>query len=322
MRQRPTEPRARRRRADLALLVVAAIWGLTFPLIRAAVQDLDPFVFVPARFGLATVAFLPAFVLSATARAGLRRALLPGVGLGALAWTSYLAQTVGLQAIPAGRAAFITGTAVIMVPLLSPLFSAGRPGRRDLGAAALATAGLYLLTAPSGDGFSTGDGLVLYCAAAYAAYIHLLQRTLRHSHAPVALAFVQVATITACSLATLPVMGGEGGHWSAAAWTGVAFCALFATAGSFFLQTRFQGETTPQRAALLFSMEPVFAALFAWFLLAERLPLTGALGAGLILAAVLGVEALPAPRVPATAPSPPTPRHPAPPPASRWGSPP
>ena len=211
MRQRPTEPRARRRRADLALLVVAAIWGLTFPLIRAAVQDLDPFVFVPARFGLATVAFLPAFVLSATARAGLRRALLPGVGLGALAWTSYLAQTVGLQAIPAGRAAFITGTAVIMVPLLSPLFSAGRPGRRDLGAAALATAGLYLLTAPSGDGFSTGDGLVLYCAAAYAAYIHLLQRTLRHSHEPVALAFVQVATITACSLATLPVMGGGGG---------------------------------------------------------------------------------------------------------------
>jgi len=288
---RQRAPSTQRRRADIALLVVAALWGLTFPLIRSAVQDLDPFVFVPARFGLASIAFLPAFFVSPAARRGLRDALLPGAALGALAWTSYLTQTIGLQTIQAGRAAFITGTAVLMVPLLSPLFRAGRPTARDFGGAALATGGLYLLTAPTGVGFSAGDGLVLFCAASYAVYIHLLQKVLRRRHDPVALAFTQVATITACSLVALPLLGSGGSQWTASAWTGVAFCALFATAGTFFLQTRFQGETTPQRAALVFSMEPVFAALFAYFLLAETLPLTGALGAGLILAAVLGVEA-------------------------------
>ena len=281
----------RQRRPELALLVVSALWGLTFPLIRSAVQDVDPFVFVPARFGLASVAFLPVLAWSRRARQGLRQALLPGVALGALAWTSYLTQTIGLQTVQAGRAAFITGTAVIIVPLLAPLLGAARPTTRDLAAAGVATAGLYLLTAPSGAGFSAGDGLVLFCAAGYAAYILLLQRVLRREHDPVALAFTQVATITICSLVALPLLGRGGSEWTSAAWTGVAFCALFATAGTFFLQTRFQGKTTPQRAALIYALEPVFAALFAWLLLAETLPLTGALGAGLILAALLGVEA-------------------------------
>ena len=280
----------RRRVADAALALVTVFWGLTFPLIRSATQDLDPFVFVPARFVFAAVAFLPIVLASKGARAGLRRALVPAGVTGVLAWSSYQAQTIGLQVIPAGRAGFITGTAVIFVPLMSPLFGSGRPRRKDLGAAGLATAGMYLLTSPEEGGFGVGDAWVLLSAVGYAAYIHVLSKVTARGLDSVATAFVQVAAIGACSLAVLPMVDYAPPRWTEAAWIGVGFCALFATVGAFWLQTRYQRDTSPERAALIFALEPVMAAGFAWLLLSEGMTPTGFMGAGLILASVLGSE--------------------------------
>ena len=280
----------KRRVADGALVLVTVFWGLTFPLIRSATQDLDPFVFVAARFALATAAFLPLLLASARARADLAAALVPAGGVGVLAWTSYQAQTIGLQQIPAGRAGFITGVAVILVPLMSPLFRAGRPSRRDLAAAAVATAGMYLLTEPEGGGFSTGDGWVLLSAVGYAAYIHVLSKITSRGLDSTAVAFLQVAAIAACAGVALPVIDYAPPRWTQAAWTGIGFCALFATVGTFWLQTRYQRDTTPERAALIFALEPVMAAAFAWLLLSEGMTAIGYVGAGLILLAVIGAE--------------------------------
>ncbi len=280
----------KRRVADGALAVVTVFWGLTFPLIRSATQDLDPFVFVAARFCLAALAFLPLVLGSAEARRGIRDALLPAGAVGLLAWTSYQAQTLGLQAIPAGRAGFITGIAVILVPLMSPLFGAGRPARRDLLAAGLATAGMYLLTDPESGGFSRGDAWVLFSAVGYAAYIHLLSRVTSKGLNPTATAFVQVLAIAMCAGFALPIVDYAPPRWTQAAWIGIGFCAAFATVGTFWLQTRYQRDTTPQRAALIFSLEPVMAAGFAWLLLSEGMTPTGFAGAGLILVAVVGSE--------------------------------
>ncbi len=281
-----------RHRADLAMVGVSLLWGITFPLIRTAVEELSPYSFVAYRFGLATLAFLPLVVLSQGARRGIRAALWPGLYLGALAWASYLAQTIGLQTVPAGRAAFITGTSVIMVPLLSPLFAAGRPARVDLVAALIALSGLYLLTsAPGTFSISPGDLWVLACAALYAVYIHALQKVLRRPLHGTSLAFVQVAAIAACGWVVVPWKGLQGlGTISSDTWTALVVCALLATVGTFWLQTRFQRQTTPERVALIFSLEPVFATLFSYWLLGETLTKLGALGAALILLAVIGVE--------------------------------
>lgn len=284
-------PHTRKRRvADGALVLVTVFWGLTFPLIRDATQDLDPFVFVAARFSLAALLFLPVVLATPAARAGLRAAALPAGGLGVLAWVSYQAQTVGLQQIPAGRAGFITGVAVIVVPLMSPLFRAGRPSRVDLGAAAVATLGIYLLTEPEAGGFSEGDGWVLFAAIGYAAYIHVLSKVTARDLDAVSTAFVQVLAIALCAGAALPWVSYDPPRWTASAWTAIGFCAVFATVGTFWLQTRYQRDTTPERAALIFALEPVMAAGFAWLILSEAMTAVGFAGGGLILAAVLGSE--------------------------------
>jgi len=293
--------KASQQRADLALLAVALLWGVTFPLIRGAMETISPTNFVAWRFSTATVAFLPLVLTRPQAWFALRRALLPGLGLGLLAWASYFTQTIGLQTVEAGRAAFITGTSVIMVPFLSPAFGAGRPSRIDLVAAAVATVGMYLLTDPSSGGFSSGDFWVLGCALTYSIYIHVLQRVLRGGFAPVALAFTQVLGITVVAWVAFPLGGEALAVPSGSTLVAILVCALLATVGTFWLQTHFQGRTSPQRVALLFSMEPVFATAFAFLLLGEVLAPIGFAGGLLILAAVVGVEMLGASRESKTA---------------------
>lgn len=285
-------------RADLALVVVSLLWGVTFPLIRSALGDLDPFQFVGWRFFLATLAFLPLVLLHPTARARLRPAVLPGLLLGALAWASYMTQTVGLQTVGAGRAAFITGTSVILVPLMSPLFRAGRPHGRDYLAAVVATVGLYFLTLGEEEGggsamrwsLSGGDLWILACAVSYAVYIHVLQKVLARSPHEISLAFTQVAGIGLLAVTLLGARGNVLIPLTPEVLVALGVCAILATVGTFWLQTRYQGRSTPQRVALIFSLEPVFATGFAWWLLGETLGPEGALGAVLILGAVVGVE--------------------------------
>jgi len=279
-------------RADLALVLVSLFWGVTFPLIRGALESVEPFAFIGWRFALATAAFLPFVLVRPEARRGLARVLGPGALLGALAWTAYVSQTIGLQTVPAGRAAFITGTSVIIVPLLAPAFRAGAPRRIDLLAALVAAAGLYLLTRGEGhgEGLGTGDLWVVGCAVSYSVYLLVLQRVLRVQHDVVALSFVQVASIGVVGGSILAARGGVGIELNGEVLRALLFCALVATVGTFWLQTRFQGSTTPQRAALIFALEPVFATVFAWWWLGEGLDPAGMAGAALILAAVLGVE--------------------------------
>jgi drug/metabolite transporter (DMT)-like permease len=284
-----------RLRADLALVVVTLLWGITFPLIRSALADLDPYQFVGWRFLIATVAFLPLVLAHPASRRGLGRAFLPGLLLGSLAWTSYISQTIGLQTIPAGRAAFITGLSVILVPLLSPVFRAGQPRPIELVAAAVATAGLYLLTVNSGDGsagswLSVGDLWILVCASSYAIYIHVLQILLRRNYNENSLAFTQVLGIGVFAVSILFARGEVRIVMSQAVLVALAVCALLATVGTFWLQTRYQGRSTPQRVALIFALEPVFATLFAYLLLGETLSGRGAFGAAVILFSVVGVE--------------------------------
>lgn len=290
------------RRAEFAMVLVALLWGITFPLIRVALIDVGPHEFVGWRFGLAVLAFLPFVLLHPQARAGLRRALGPGLLLGGIAWISYFTQTMGLQTVPAGRAAFITGLAVVFVPLSSPVFRAGRPTRVDLVAAVVAALGLYLLTGgdESSAGIGPGELWVLACALGYTVYLHVLAKIVRRHHHEVSLAFVQVLGIFL--VAMIPLIGRRELRFelTAGVFVALAVCAILATVGTFWLQARYQARTTAHRVALIFTLEPVFATGFAWWLLGETLGLRAGIGAAVVLAAVVGVELLAA-RKPARA---------------------
>jgi drug/metabolite transporter (DMT)-like permease len=282
-----------RLRADLALVLVSIFWGVTFPLIRGAMEQLTPIQFVGWRFTLALLAFLPLVLASRQARRSLPSVVVPGLLLGLIAGLSYFAQTWGLQTVPAGRAAFITALNVVIVPLLAPLFRAGRPSALDFAAAFVATGGLYLMTVGEegfGSGLGSGDLWVLVCATSYAVYLLVLQRVLRTERNAVALAFAQIAAIALIADVFLAASGTVRIPLSAWVLAALVFCATLATVATFWLQARFQGQTTAQRAALVFALEPVFATAFAWMLLGETIGWIGALGGVLVLGAVAGVE--------------------------------
>lgn len=282
-----------RLRADLALVLVSIFWGVTFPLIRGAMEQLTPIQFVGWRFTLALLAFLPLVLASRDARRSLVSLAGPGLLLGLIAGLSYFTQTWGLQTVPAGRAAFITALNVVIVPLLAPLFRAGRPSALDFTAALIATGGLYLMTVGEegfGAGLGTGDLWVLTCATSYAVYLLVLQRVLRTERNAIALAFAQIAAIALIADVFLAASGTVRIPLSAWVLAALIFCATLATVATFWLQARFQGHTTAQRAALVFALEPVFATAFAWMLLGETIGWIGALGGVLVLGAVVGVE--------------------------------
>lgn len=278
-------------KAEVALLFVAIFWGLTFPLIRNAVVEISPFHFVFLRFFIASILMIPWVVLNPAVRKSILSCFPWGFLLGFLCWISYLSQTIGLQSVPSARAAFITGLNVILVPILAPLFFRESSRARDYLAALVALSGLYLMTDPVGGGVKVGDFWILLCAMVYSIYILLLQKAQKkHNLNSEALTFVQVLGVTFFSLFTFPLGSGEILSMGRNVWIGIGFCSLFATVGSFWLQTKFQPQTTPQKAAVIFSSEPVFAALFGLMILGETLDGRAMGGAGLILGAIVANE--------------------------------
>jgi drug/metabolite transporter (DMT)-like permease len=280
-------------RAELGLVLTTLLWGLTFPLLRVVVQTVPPPWVVAIRFSITFLVFVPIALthgrarIASEAKKNWKGALL----LGFLAFASYLTQTEGLQTISAGRTAFITGTSVVIVPLLSPLFGPDRPQRSDWIACLGAVAGLFLLTRPDlGGGSLKGDLWVLACSVICAFYIRFLPAIAKRSESQHTLNLMQIGAVAVMAWTTLPLSGGAIPTISRDSWIGILILATFLTTGTFSLQTSCQAHTTPERAAIIFAMEPVWGSLFGFLLLGESFTPSGYLGAALILASVLGLE--------------------------------
>lgn len=267
---------------EVGLLGVALLWGLTYPLIRMSLREMTPLVFVAHRFLLATLAFLPFICLNRRLRQEVMRALPIGLMLGFIASIFFITQTMGLRTVESPRAAFLTGTYVLMVPLLSPLFRTSHPSRVDWVSAGLAVVGLFLLLNPHGRAPGLGDGLILVCAFFVSIHIHLMQRVAKHQFDPVALTFLQIVGVTTAALIFSPIAPTQCLKFTATAWVGLCVCAVVVTIGAFLLQATLQKRTTPQRTAVMFSLEPVFASALGYLLLGEGLTARSALGATIL----------------------------------------
>jgi drug/metabolite transporter (DMT)-like permease len=291
-------------RWELAMVAVTAVWGSTFVLVRDAVALIPPFAFIAYRF-------LAAALLLASVRPrrtvggpgdGVWGPLAAGAAIGLALFAGYGFQTVGLQYTTASNAGFITGLSVVLTPLLGAVLLRQSPGRWPLTGAILAAVGLAFLSLQTLE-VRRGDALVLGCAVAFAAHILLLGR-----YAPrldtYRLAVVQLGTAGLLALVWAAVAGDLVAPASAEVWVALAITSVVASAGAFLIQTRAQRELSPTRTAVIITMEPVFAGLFAFLVAGERLGGRGWLGAGLILAgmliAELGGRAPAAPGHPAT----------------------
>jgi len=274
-------------KADLILMFVTLSWGLTFPLIEDAVRDVSPVVFVAARCLLAALILLPLLyrkmkgVTTSLLTAALILAVLNGM--------TYLSQSIGLETVTAARGAFLTGLNVIIVPFLLPFFGLGRTRKSDFLCALICLVGLSVLTSGEKEWLSIGDVWILLCAFSYAVAIVYLQKVTQKLANLDALAFYQIL-LTGIVVSFFSVGHSYGHLLKPAAFIALLFCAIFATGLALWLQTKFQRYTTASRAALIFTLEPIFGAIFGFFINGEALGWRVYAGGFLIIVAILTSE--------------------------------
>ncbi len=258
----------------LILAVVTVLWGTTFVVVKVAVGSLAPSLLVLLRFAIAAVLFLP----------WLRRDVglwLAGLELGFWLWLGYASQTVGLTYTTADRSAFITALSVVMVPLIASRFGR-RIGPVIWFSAILSLVGVGLLS-HAGAPPNLGDLLTFVTALAYAGYILRLETyVVRYEALPLtAVQLVGVLPLTAIWV------GLDHPSFTSIPWATVIYLGLVTTALSTWLQVLGQGRVSATEAAVIYTLEPVWASIFSFFLLRETLGVYGAVGAGLIVLATL-----------------------------------
>jgi drug/metabolite transporter (DMT)-like permease len=283
--------------ATLALLAVTACWGSTFFLIKDLLDRLPVLDFLALRFLIATITLCLLFPralgrLGATAR---KQAAV----LGLLYGLAQILQTAGLAHTPASVSGFITGMYVICTPLFAAPLLRHRIGMATWAAVLLAVSGLGVLTL-SGLSVGYGEALTLVAAMLYALHIVGLGAWSRAEDA-IGMTIVQLAVITfVCFAVTAPdgvVLPGRPADWAS-----VVYMAVFAAGLALWFQTWAQAHLPPTRSAIIMSMEPVFAALFAVLLGGESATLRMLVGGSMVLAAMLVVELAPRRKVEAEVP--------------------
>ncbi len=244
--------------ADLGLLAVAIIWGLTFPVVKVALNFVSPFAFNSIRFLLTSILFIP-FLKREEMRAGL--------AIGGATFLGYAFQTVGLQYTTSTNAGFITSTYVVFTPMIAFLLYRERIQKIDALSVLLTVAGIYLLS--GFEGVKAGDGLMILCAVAFAFEIVLISRY-AGSLSIMSLAGWQVFAVGL--LSSVPAaLTTERLEINSYVIFALALTGFLATFLAKIVQNRMQAHTDSVDAGIILSMEGVFAHIFGVLFMNESL---------------------------------------------------
>jgi drug/metabolite transporter (DMT)-like permease len=269
--------------ALLALVVVTAVWGVTFVQVKDALELYPLFAFLAVRFAIASLTLAPLAVPRLT-----RGAWKPAALLGALLALGYALQTAGLDRTTVSSAGFITGLYVVFTPLFAYALFRITIARIVVVGVGLSVVGLALLSGV-GAGEPGGDALVLAGSAAFSLQIALMERYAPRYDA-VAFTFVEMLAafvgfaVIAVALGQVEVPRG----WTV--WGALLVTGIFASALGFLVQTWAQRQLSAARTALAFAMEPVWTAIFGFWLAGDRLGVVGWTGAALIMAGIVVAE--------------------------------
>jgi drug/metabolite transporter (DMT)-like permease len=279
-----------RRLSELALIAIAAVWGLTFVMVKDAIEELPTMAFLAYRFVPASLIVAVVFrkQLGALSRDGWRAGAVMGVFLTG----GYVFQTLGLEQTTASNTGFITGLFVVLTPILAAIVLRERLPATVWVAAGVAAVGLWLLSGAGTDFNTRGDGLVLICSFSLAAHILATSHAVK-KHDVGALLAVQLGVVGFVCLGIAAAAGDLEAPHGSTVWSALIVTSLIASALGFFVQTFAQQHAPPARTALILAAEPAFAGLFGWLLNDERLSAAGWLGAALIMTAIVAVEIIP-----------------------------
>ena len=270
----------------LLLVAVTAVWGWTFVVVQDAISVYGVIPFLAVRFVLAGAALAPIYAAKLT-----RRSLVVGGGIGVVLAAGYLFQTTGLLFTTPTNSGLITGLFVVFAPLADRLLFGANVSRQVVLAVALSMVGMVLLAGGGPQGANWGDLLTLLCAAALGLHIALLSRYAASYHAG-ALTLAQILSIALLFLIVWPFVATVSLPPSEV-WVALLVTGLLASAGAFLVQTTVQQHIPAARTAIILTMEPVFAALFGYWLAGDRLVAVQILGALMILSALVIGEVLP-----------------------------
>jgi drug/metabolite transporter (DMT)-like permease len=288
-----TEPASARLRADAALLLVTMVWGSSFIIVKNVVRDSPPLAFLFFRFAVAT-AVCGALALRRPRSPGLLR---DGAIIGLLLAGGMTCQVLGQLETTASKAAFLTGLSVVFTPFAAFARTRRLPSLENAVGITLAGLGFLLLTFPGGAGpINRGDVLIFVCAVIFAFYIVEISLRTR-SHNALWLTTVQLGVVMVCAalLGAAFRAAGAGFELRPLVWEGtflrsVLYLGTIGTVGTFVTQTWAQGHMSATHAAIIFALEPVWAALLAAWLLEERMGVSGWWGGGLVLAGIVVSE--------------------------------
>jgi len=277
--------------ATAALVTSAVIWGFAFVAQRAGMQYVGPFTFNGIRFALGSLILIPLYIRFRTSalpqdQSVPRAHVWLAMGLaGIVLFVAANLQQVGLVYTTAGKAGFITGLYVVIVPLLG-LVRGHRAGAFVWIGCLFAVAGLYLLSVVGAFSISLGDALVLGSALGWAIHVHIVG-WLAQRERPLFVAIVQFGI---CALLSLFVAAfRESIQWTSivdAGWM-IAYAGILSVGVAYTLQVIGQRKVDPARAGIILSSEAVFAVLGGWLLLGETLTTRGLMGCALMLGGMI-----------------------------------
>lgn len=275
----------KRTEAEFLMVLVAMIWGITFVLVKDALADIGPFLFLGIRFILA---FLVLALLSYRSIKKVKdTTLAAGSLIGFFLFIGYVFQTVGLQYTSSSNAGFITGVSVVLVPIMIAIKNREMPSWQTSLTVIMAAIGLFLLSVPAGKlSLGYGDFLILICALGFALHIVFVDHY-SHRHNAVAITGIQILFVGILCMIIGLLNEPWPQHFSSITISAIIVTSVFATSMAFLLQNYLQKFSTPTRFAVVLTSEPVFAALAGFVWAGEILSRRAYIGAGLILLAML-----------------------------------
>ena len=284
------------------LLFNTVIWGATFVIIKMALHDISPMMFVAIRFMLASLLLLP-FMIKILRRSE-KKVILSGALLGLMYFLGFATQTIGLNYTTATKSGFITGTFVLFTPVFQLLFERKKPSKGNLIGVVIVLIGLIMLSSKGnsilgifheiGQGFNLGDFFTILCAIFFAMYLVYLDITSRkYDYRP--LVFMQVSITGVSGIIFAFILSASGFEPVRFALnSNVVFALLYtsilATIVTTTLQTKYQKIITPTKAGIILSFEPIFSMILAFMVLGENISHFGFIGCILIFAGLLVTE--------------------------------
>lgn len=274
-------------KADLALLGVTIGWGSSFILTKNSLDSLATYNFLAVRFIIAFA--ISSLIFYKNIIRIDKNTLKYGFLIGFILFSGYAFQTVGLNYTTASKSAFITGFSVVLVPIISALFLKKVPEKTAITGAAMALVGLGFLTLNGSLGLNIGDFYTFFSTFAFAMHIITVGKYTVDVDS-ITLAIIQIGVVGFLSLIMSFAIETPIIPTGSTVWINLFILSLICTSGAFIVQNIAQKYTSPTHTALIYTGEPVFAAIFAYFVSNEVLSSRGILGAILILMGMLVAE--------------------------------